>query len=115
MQVRCSVGQQGAGGVSHTQGLPGRIGKVPWGGGSRTTAEMLPLLETPGSRQEGPWSLPSSRPPQCLSDGSSLFYGGLQSRKREQDGSELQQAKSTSEEPAGSQTLPGYWVDSAHH
>ena len=35
MQVRCSVGQQGAGGVSHTQGLPGRIGKVPWGGGEQ--------------------------------------------------------------------------------
>lgn len=92
------------------------LGRFCGARGSRTTEEMLPLLQTPGSRQEGLWPFLSSRPTHSVSlMGKPLLYGGLQSRKREQDGSELQQAKSTPEEPAGSQTLPGYWVDSAHH
>lgn len=48
------------------------LGRFRGAGGTRTTEEMLPLLKTPGSRQEGPWTLPSSHSPQCLTDGSPL-------------------------------------------
>lgn len=84
VQVRCSVGQQGAGGVSHTQGLPGRTGKVLWGEGKQDHRGDAAIAGDPWKQTGRTLAFPFLPPhPQCLTDGEApALQGSAEQEKR---------------------------------